>query len=711
MDSSINSISIQPNQALLTKDEYNEDWYIRNLRFIAYNFNRTLPKTAEAGINSIGYDYNTFIERWLANCNYYNGVQTKSPFGFFIRDEGNKPITTPMFRGMDIKILIDKLVGNLTMPLKQLTKMISATSMSPNAVSRKMLILDLVRMRHENDSYFNIVSELTGANFEPIGDFDYSDKQAIDTYFTNFKEALEIAAAAIAKSTCYDNHHIDFFMKAALYYAIGGVVSAKAEINSNGRPHWRLISPENSIWDSGIDSDDHHRNDRFGGEIYQYSIPELASMNILTKAELEEAQTIARTSTQWSQFNWTNTSSNFYWWKNSPNGVPTITVVKGQWRSLQNIGTSDEPKWIEVLREGMLIGNKWVKKWGESKNNVEDKTDRSKLKLRYRVLTATTLNGVFYSIVDTLKRYQDLKDAFKTKLINMVSRSKGKAYMIFSDRLPEGMNTPQLLSQLTQAGLVVVPSTDFDDEVRSDKSLMQPIDMTLDPSVLSLAQLIQAEGQYMEQIVSYNPVTLGNVTNYMSKDQIQASTNGSNTGLAYFTTSFYVFVKDIVTYSAELAIKSMAELDQDYISVVVGDGMVETLKSKDIKDASLEDFNIAITIDDFISEQDRIQLMQIALQMASAGAITMADYAKMMSFDSKTELVNYMQFQQFKKEKAEQEAQMAQMQAAAQNAERQAQAQENQARTSAEGRIANTVVQGAMTQQGQEPTPDGGEGL
>jgi len=105
--------------------------------------------------------------------------------------------------------------------------------------------------------------------------------------------------------------------------------------------------------------------------------------------------------------------------------------------------------------------------------------------------------------------------------------------------------------------------------------------MTMDPSVLSLAQIIQSEGAYMEQIVSYNPVSMGNVTNYISKDQIQASAQGSSSGLAYFTTSFYVFVKNLISYSGDLAIKAMAELDGEYMSVVIGDSMVEVLKMKD----------------------------------------------------------------------------------------------------------------------------------
>jgi hypothetical protein len=601
---------------------------------------------------------------------------------------------------MDIKILVDKLVGNLVTPLKKLHEMVTAASLSPNAVSRKMAALDLVMLRYKNDIYFSIIEEVTGVGFEPIGEFDYSDKEAIDKYFTNFRESLEIAVTAIAKSTVYNNHHESFLFKAALYYATAGVVHAISEVNASKRVRWRLIAPENAIFDLGVDNDDNHRNDRFAGEVYMYSIPELASLNILTKEELAEAEYIARTTTQWSTYNYTSTNSNFYWWMTNSLGVPTVACIKGVWRSLKNIGTEEKPEWIECVREGMLIGNKWVKNFGERQYNVEDFYDKSRLKLGYITVTAPTLNGVFQSVVDTLKRYQDLKDALKGKLIQFISRSKGKVYMVFSDRLPEGMNTPQILSQLTQAGMVVLPSTDFD-EYDKNNTLIQTIDMTLDPGIMSLVSIIANEQNYMEQIVSYNPVSLGNVTNYVSKDQIQASTAGTNAGLAYFTSSFYSWVTDLVNYSSELTLKAMAndDLNDEYMSVVIGDAMVEVIKSGDLKDASMETFNIGLTIDDFISEQERMQLMQVALQMASAGAISMSDYTKMLQCTTKSQLQTYFDYVEYKKEKAAQQAQEAQMMAAQQNAQIQADASKETASIAAEAKLADTELKGMMAAQ------------
>jgi hypothetical protein len=699
-DNNITSFSIQPTQAIAS-NEYSEQWYKRNLRWISTMYNRTLPQTTGTGeINYINYAYKTFVEQVQDNYNYYQGNQTRSPFSFFLKDETNRLTTTPAYRGMDIKILVDKLVGNLVTPLKKLHEMVTAASLSPNAVSRKMAALDLVMLRYKNDIYFSIIEEVTGVGFEPIGEFDYSDKEAIDKYFTNFRESLEIAVTAIAKSTVYNNHHESFLFKSALYYATAGVVHAISEVNASKRVRWRLIAPENAIFDLGVDNDDNHRNDRFAGEIYMYSIPELASLNILTKEELAEAEYIARTTTQWSTYNYTSTNSNFYWWMTNSLGVPTVACIKGVWRSLKNIGTEEKPEWIECVREGMLIGNKWVKNFGERQYNVEDFYDKSRLKLGYITVTAPTLNGVFQSVVDTLKRYQDLKDALKGKLIQFISRSKGKVYMVFSDRLPEGMNTPQILSQLTQAGMVVLPSTDFD-EYDKNNTLIQTIDMTLDPGIMSLVSIIANEQNYMEQIVSYNPVSLGNVTNYVSKDQIQASTAGTNAGLAYFTSSFYSWVTDLVNYSSELTLKAMAndDLNDEYMSVVIGDAMVEVVKSGDLKDASMETFNIGLTIDDFISEQERMQLMQVALQMASAGAISMSDYTKMLQCTTKSQLQTYFDYVEYKKEKAAQQAQEAQMMAAQQNAQIQADASKETASIAADAKLADTELKGMMAAQ------------
>ena len=130
----------------------------------------------------------------------------------------------------------------------------------------------------------------------------------------------------------------------------------------------------------------------------------------------------------------------------------------------------------------------------------------------------------------------------------------------------------------------------------------------------------------------------------------------------------------MVTYSTELAIKSINDLDEEYMSVVIGQSMVEVLKSEDLKEASLEDFNIALTIDDFISEQERMQLMQFAMQMASSGAITMSDYTKMLQCTTKSQLQSYFDYVEYKRNKEQQQMQEAQMMQAQAAAETQAQA-------------------------------------
>ena len=56
-DNSISSFSIQPSQAKADND-YSEEWYAQNLRWISTMYNRTLPQTTgTGGINYINYAY------------------------------------------------------------------------------------------------------------------------------------------------------------------------------------------------------------------------------------------------------------------------------------------------------------------------------------------------------------------------------------------------------------------------------------------------------------------------------------------------------------------------------------------------------------------------------------------------------------------------------------------------------------------------------
>ena len=631
----------QPTQTL-KEDEWNEEAYKRNILFIAANWNRVIYDFSSSGLP------NTTVPKWwvveyLSNMSYYYGKNQSLDYRFLTTDERNNPLPFPKYKGRDIRELIDFVVGNMLQFIKATPKILSGVGVSENMVSKKQQLMDFAKWKLENQETQELIQMFTGLQFEPIDGINFESQRQVDTYFQSFIDKLEEIYVTLAKWAYFYNHGVEKFKKTAEHYCIGGLADMRVYAH-NGKVKWEVIEPQTAIWDNAK-SDDQHRDDRFAGVTYQKTVGELLSMFNWTKEEREEMQQIAESKSLYAQYN-LYMANNLVWWDAQPSGIPRVTCVHGQWRSKKYVGVDEKGNeiWDDCLREGWLIGNKWVKNQGISPNQISSKTDDKRLTLSYFVVTPDTNMGIVEGMVDKLKRYQDTKDLLKTKLLQLISRSKGKNYIIYSDRLPEGLKTPDILSQFSQAGIVVAPSVGMDDEAGS-KSMIETVDMTLDPTVLGLANIIAAERQYMDNIVSLPASARGMNQNYQSKDALAMNINNSNMGMASFYDNFYIFMKRVMEYSADLAKLIMPEQDKDRLTLLIGDVGVKMLEMEDLKKMQFEDFSLALSTDDVATEQDKQMFISYFMQKAAATNNPEDDLVviNLSKMSSKTEIINYLE--------------------------------------------------------------------
>lgn len=675
--------STQPSQ---DKREWGEKDYIENLRWIAQAYNRPLFNYPyQIGMSSADGRAVTFVDNYILNEQYYYGVQSVTDFQSLTIDESNKPLPISMRKDMDIFELINKVVGVGMQPLKQLPKMISAISVSPNVVSKRMFLKDLAKLMVDQKYFFELMTATSGIEFKPFGDMDFQDEAEIETYFTNYRDALEKAYMNLAKSVTYTNRYYEKFQKELLHCAIGGVCSLEIKVR-NGRVYWEVVPPQFSIFDN-YKSDPHHRSDRFAGKIAQLTLTELFSRYSFSEKEKEDLTNIASAPENWYMYTSVYNGTSFQWYNTSPNNIPMVTVVEAQWRSLNYMEGDNTP--YEVIREGVLIGNKYVKEYGISRNCPEDSRDPSRLRFRYITVSPNMLSGGNRSLVDMLRTFQDEKNAIKTKLFQMIANTKGKRYVVYADRLPMGMNTPEFLSQLTQAGVVVLEGTKMDDN-SSDRGegLVQTIDMTADPSILTFANLMVQWRQTMDAMLSFNPTSIGQVSNYISKEQLQQNVNISQFGMEWFYSAFYEFVKNVLEVSADMAKLSISEAEEDY-SLIIGDNMVELLKAEEAEKMAFEQYSLVLSIDDYLSEQDKNFYRQYFIQKASASGNPMDDLivASMDKYVSKTEFINFIQYITSQKITQQQEQMAMQQQQQQAMAEQAAQAQVESASIAADANL------------------------
>ena len=696
-------LTFQPDQAI---KEWNEDEYIKNLRFISASWNKVIYQFAppDSGIQ-IKPLY--WVTNYVNNASFFFGKNTTYDYGFLTRDETNNTLPVPMFRGQDVYELIKHTVGVMDSFVRTIPNLLSVTALSEDAVSRKQMIYNLAKLQIENKVYFDLMKTLTGIGIEPVGNLNFQSQEQLDKYFESFQDALEKIYVTLAKYAFTFNHAPEFFNKAAEYFGIGGLVQMRCYVH-NGRTKWRLVEPQNAIWDN-YNSQNQHREDRFAGEYCEKTIPEILSMFDWTPAEREEIKALAVASNSiWQTYN-IPTGNQLVWWRTSSAGIPMVTCVHGQWRSLKFGGLDDDGKeiWLPTLREGWLVGNKYVKDFGESKNIIEDKHDNTRMRMHYVTATADTVMGVHMGIVDRLREYQKLKDAFQTKLNQLVANSKGKRYVMYADKMPEGMGAPDVLAQLSQAGIAVLPTRDIDDDSpEGNRGLIDTIDMTLDPTILNLGALIANLRTYMDNILSLPAAARGQQVNYQSKDVYAANVQASGYGMSSYYNTFYTWVLRILELSADLNKMTMAEGDKDTLTILVGDAKVEMLKMDDVKEMSFEDFCLGLSLEDFMTDQERQALIQFYMQRASASADPEDEQVmvKLMQIKSKTEFNDYVESVITAKLARKQQEMMAQQQQQQMMAEQAANAQVQSTAINADNQQAmqDKQIQADMAMQQQK---------
>jgi hypothetical protein len=701
-DNTIYPYGLSPDQAV---ENYTDEDYVKFLKFIASRWNiqtssftLSMQFQGNSPVAPTVEQTKGFARRYVEDLAYIYGSQVQSDYPFFVRDELGNSTRIPMFRGMDIKKYVDYTYGALRQMLKPLPKMINVTAYSEDAVSVKKTMLDIIKMKADNNALFKEIELLTGVGLKPA-DINFDDDYQVKKHLENFQQAMEKAYQAIAKDAAIRNLFLQKLPRAGVDVAIGGATMLEV-YHHKGKVKWRSIDPVRMIFDP-TKGEDQHELDDYAGEVFELTIPELLNHYKWTPEEVEDLKHMSQNVNTWGVYNTFIGINGLYWWSQN-NGVPKVTCVKGQWRSLEK----REGEWVEILREGVLIGNKYLREQKISEGQVWMKHDHSKKRLKYRVFTPNTRLGAVVGIVGMVKRFQDLKDAITSKMIALTSAAIGKSYFVNANKLPEGLRTPDVISQLKQSNIVVLEGVDIDETPDSKaQRLIEPVDMTLDPSITYLLEMIKYYDQVIADILNIPPSARGQLTTYQSKDVVSSSLVQSSLGMEWFYGGMMDWVKGVLEYSADLAKLVLPETEEgrDNLAFVVGDAAVEMFSMETIKEMQFQDMLLDLVPDNISAEEEKKFYKDLAMQMATAGQFTMLDAVKMRKIDTVDGLIDYFELVEIKKEQKEQAAQEAQMAANAQNQQAQIDGQKEISAMNNQTQIHKQELQGQQNIQQQDP--------
>jgi hypothetical protein len=693
----------QPIQAVA---EYTDEEYKKNLLFLANQYNNAsnnIPVITAAGATASA-GTTSYISEYFQNLTYIYGTQTPAAYSFFVKDLNGNATQTPMLRGLDVFKIFNYLHGQATDLIDPLPKTTLATAYSKNAVSAKKDMLDYVYFQIKSKVFLNLIQQESGYGFQAI-DRDFKTQDEVDKFFENAQEGMEVAYNNMAKDALYVNDYQILLPKSFDYTLVGNLAVICVDYE-NGRPKWRIVTPDKAIVDysKGLDV---HLDDSYAGEVFQMEIPDLFTTWEFSEKEQKELEAIANNEGGlYGTYFSTYMNNGLYWWTNT-NNTPKVTCVKGQWKSLEK---QSDGTYKKVNREGVLIGEKYLRGCMISPGQIGNKKKNGEKRLKYIVLTPNLMLGTSISIVGIIKRYQDLKDAYLTKMTNLVASSSGRAVVIRASKLPVGMNTPDVISQLKQARVIVIEGADTDEET-DNRNLAETVDLTLDPSVGQILAMAQYFDGIISDVLNIPPTVRGQQSGYQSAKVVDNTQTQSSKGLAYLFKNFMLWVKEVLEYSVDLY-KVMApddELGREHLQLLVGDAMVDLLSMDTVKEMQFEDFLLALNPTDYVGEAEKAKLSELALSVATSGASRqiLKDYLKLDSLDSKTEQINYLEAEIYKDEQreaaqmqAEREAKMAQAELAA-NAQQQL--GQLQSDTTLENTAMNNMAKMAADQNKQAP--------
>ena len=643
----INGVT-QPSQAV---EEWTDEEYKKNLRFLGSQYNQmsnNVPLVSDGQLLPNGSI--SSMAEYQDNLSYYFGAQVPSTYNFFTLDANGNQTSANLVRGLDVVKVTDYLRGEAMDIIDPLPKTLNVTAYSVGAISAKRNMLDYGKFQVENKVFLEMLQEEAGYDFKAI-DRDFETQDQADKFFTSFQESMEIGYEQIARHVCYNNNYQIIFPKAFDYVMLANLGNMCIEY-INGQVQMRVVPPENAIVDysKGLDI---HLNDDFGGEVYQLTLPEIFTSYDWTKTE--EADLVAMSNNDSGQYSVNNTAvANGLNWFANVNNVKKVTIVKGQWLSLEY----RNGEWFQCLREGDLIGNKYLRNNKITSGQVWKIGNRAKKRLRYVVVTPKLFMGTSMSVVGIIKRFANLKDAFITKMIQMASSSFGKSVIIRASKLPEGMRTPDVIAQLKQNNILVIEGEETEDSP-NNRQLAETLDLTMDSGISLILNIVSYLDASINDYLNIPNSVRGMSTEYQSSKGIESTKAASTKGLSYLFKNFELWMKECLSYSADL-MKLMApddELGRENLSLQVGDAVAELLAMDTVKKMQFEEMLLTLNPNDFINLSDKQELADLVIKTATAGAPTkiLKNYLVVKRAESFTEAANQIDAIIYKEEKAEAE--------------------------------------------------------
>ena len=684
--------AVQPLQTVENEKWDDENYWRQNVRWVCSMYNQLVVTPQLVGLPNQDPFYglqNRYVPQYVKYARYVFGWQYGTSYELTAKDGNNNNTQIPLYRGKDIIALFNYFRGKFGYLIKPIPDIMQAGCIAGDALSRKTTEKNVMKYMMDGRNFLKQQQLLGNIQVEAGTDLDITDEQDIEALYTNFVEASEKTYVKFGKSFYISNECYDQFIKGAQYCFIGGRATSFIT-ERNGKVYMDLVPPEYAVVDMNK-NDDQHRDDDYAGQIKPYSVSDVVSKWKLTQEEAEDLERIARDGT--SQAPYVTGWVNFNWYSNY-NGVPKVWVAeKVQWQSITYVDKVP----VSCIREATLIGNKYLKDQKIVPNSILDKRDKRRKRLSYITCTPNTILGANQGVIGMVSDMQDIKDSLITMMLNSVARSIGKAIYIDTAQLPEGMRSPEFLSQLKQNGVIAANRSEIDADQKMNP-LIEVMDLTLDPNINSLLNQVAYFDNAIADVLNMpKNVRLGSGS-YQSEGQRTSNAENSDTGNQWLYGSLTKWIENNIEFAADLWIKIAAEGGED-IAVMVGDTMAEMLTNKEIQDCYDSDYKMYLNFDNTVTQEAKVTLQGMAVQEAGVNPDAKLEFLNILELKTISGMKSYLQNEKRKRQQREDAAIRQQQEAAAANSQMQAEAQQNIAAQQANASLENSAMNNNAKQE------------
>ncbi len=674
---------------------FTEEWYKKKAIWVTSNYDHWIPR-----FQGVNWDYsrNPTTDRWATNIgkwvSYYKATQDNVTFGHFARDVHNNPIDIPIINGQTIYQICKHHEGKLYKTyIENLDENIGVADRTPDVLDERMKILELAKLGI--DLEFAKDYEQLGVDFQPIAGQRFNTyEQAIKYMEESPMEQTERIFTAAAKDFLWSNQWRETFQEVIKNLVINyyNRVFVYAE---KGRIKVRVYRPDMCIWDNwaGNGADQYCKKDRFSGVVEPYAITELFTKYSFTDKERDELVAMSKKDgANWQIPLWyaaTNTTignSSRQWWDMSSR-IPTVMVAQTYWRGLKKDGKT------QTIYRCDLIGNRYIKNFGEATNVIEDKNNPSDVENVFLDCRPEMYYGSNQGIPERLSNLSDEVDAMEYHSRKLLQRALGKVLFVNRSMLDEGTTVREVLTDAKTMGVVTHVGSDIDDarERYPNNEILDIADLTVDGQGLIATRAdINEKKRQMELIASTPEAVMGQQVLQGSNSELQTTMTNASFGVVPMYEAFYLHINHIVQRAVDLSkiVYSQAETEKT-LQMGIGISKRDFMFVKFIKEYSLKDMRAYIDQRDGLTTDEKMRYFDIVFNYSQNpdSGVTPDDAFMVLSMNSKREMINYLQAQrrvsEFRKEQQrQQEMAMQQEQAVLQ-----AQTQENVAETQVEGSL------------------------